>query len=61
MSKARRGEIWGVEFRPAVGAEIRKLRPAVIINSPEIGRLPLCIVAPVTEWKPIFAEFSWFV
>jgi len=38
MSKARRGEIWEVEFRPAVGAEIRKLRPAAIINTPEIGR-----------------------
>jgi len=61
MSKARRGEIWEVEFRPAVGAEIRKIRPAVIINSPEIGRLPLCIVVPVTEWKSVFAEFSWFV
>jgi mRNA interferase MazF len=61
MSKARRGEIWEVEFRPAVGAEIQKLRPAAIINAPEIGRLPLCIVVPVTEWKSVFAEFSWFV
>ena len=61
MSKARRGEIWEVEFRPAVGAEIRKSRPAVVVNAPEIGRLPLCIVVPVTEWKPVFAEFSWFV
>ena len=61
MSKARRGEIWEVEFRPAVGAEIRKLRPAIVINAPEVGRLPLCIVVPVTEWKSVFAEFSWFV
>ena len=61
MSRAQRGEIWEVEFRPAVGAEIRKLRPAVIINAPEIGRLPLCIVVPITEWKPAFADLSWFV
>jgi mRNA interferase MazF len=61
MSKARRGEVWDVEFRPAVGAEIQKARPAVVMNVPEVGRLPLCIVVPITEWKPAFAGFSWFV
>ena len=61
MPKAARGEIWEVEFRPSVGAEIRKVRPAVVISIPEVGRLPLCIVVPVTEWKPIFQQFSWFV
>jgi len=50
-----------VEFRPAVGAEIQQTRPAVVINVPEVGRLPLCIVVPITEWKPAFAQFSWFV
>src|SRR5437667_9325331 len=61
MGRARRGEVWGVEFRPAVGAEIQKIRPAVVMNVLEVGRLPLCIVVPVTEWKPVFAQFSWFV
>ncbi len=61
MAKASRGEIWEVEFRPAVGAEIQKTRPAVIMNVPEVGRLPLCIVVPITEWKSVFAQFSWFV
>lgn len=50
-----------MEFRPAVGAEIQKTCPAVVINVPEVGRLPLCIVVPITEWKPAFAQFSWFV
>jgi mRNA interferase MazF len=31
------------------------------MNVPEVGRLPLCIVVPVTEWKAAFAQFSWFV
>jgi mRNA interferase MazF len=53
--------VWDVEFRPGVGAEIQKTRPAVVVNVPEVGRLPLCIVVPVTEWKPAFAQFSWFV
>ena len=61
MSKALRGEVWDVEFKPGVGAEIQKTRPAVVMNVPEVGRLPLCIVVPVTEWKPAFAQFSWFV
>ena len=35
MAKApmpRRGEVWLVDFDPAVGAEIQKLRPAVVIT-----------------------------
>ena len=61
MGKARRGEIWQVEFRPAVGAEIRKIRPTVVVNEPEVGRLPLVIVVPITEWREDFQQFSWFV
>ena len=60
MSKAHRGEIWEVDFRPAVGAEIQKVRPAVVLNHADVGRLSLYIVVPVTEWKPVFATFSWF-
>jgi mRNA-degrading endonuclease toxin of MazEF toxin-antitoxin module len=40
-----RGEIWLVDFDPAVGAEIRKLRPALVISVDTIGRLPLRMVA----------------
>jgi mRNA interferase MazF len=60
MPKATRGEVWDVEFDPGVGAEIRKLRPAVVMNAASIGRLPLCIVVPVTEWKAAFAACVWF-
>jgi len=28
-----RGEVWWVEFDPAVGSEIRKTRPAVIVSN----------------------------
>ena len=58
MTRATRGKIWEVQFRPAVGAEIQKTRPAVAMNAPEVGRLPLCIVVPVTEWKAAFRQFS---
>lgn len=56
-----RGEIWDVNFEPAIGAEIQKTRPAVVINIPESGRLPLRIVVPDTDWKSVFTRFFWFV
>jgi mRNA interferase MazF len=64
MAKAplpKRGEVWLVDFDPAVGAEMRKTRPAVVLNVDTVGRLPLRIVVPITDWKPIYANFSWFV
>jgi mRNA interferase MazF len=64
MAKAQapqRGEIWLVDFDPAVGAEIRKVRPAVVVNVDSVGRLPLRIIVPITDWKPPYASFPWFV
>ena len=56
----QRGEIWLIDFDPAVGAEMRKHRPAVDANLDEIGRLPLRIVVPVTDWKPHYISYPWF-
>ncbi len=56
-----RGEIWLVGFDPQVGSEIAKVRPAVVINSDEIGRLPLRIVVPITDWKQKYVMMPWFV
>jgi mRNA interferase MazF len=33
MSVMNRGDVWWVNFEPAVGGEIRKRRPAVIISN----------------------------
>ena len=57
----RRGEIWLVDFDPAVGAEIEKLRPALVISVETIGRLPLRMVVPITDWKPQYVHYPWFV
>lgn len=54
-------EIWEVEFMSQRGAEIDKVRPALIISSPLAGKLPLHIVVPITDWKPVFARYFWFV
>ena len=57
---SRRGEIWLVRLDPTLGAEIRKTRPVVVVNSDAIGVLPIRLVAPLTEWKDYFAHISFF-
>jgi len=61
VPQPKRGEIWLVRFDPSIGAEIRKSRPAVVLNLNGIGRLPVRLVVPITDWQPTFAKFSWFV
>ena len=57
----RRGEVWLINLDPAVGAEIKKTRPAVIVNDDVIGILPLKVIVPVTEWKDRYAAAPWMV
>lgn len=56
-----RGEIWLVNLDPTLGAEIKNTRPAVIVSSDLLGRLPLRIIVPVTEWKERYAISPWLV
>lgn len=60
-SKPLRGEIWLVNFDPTIGTEIRKKRPAVVISSDAVGRLPIKLVAPITDWKDYFGENLWHI
>jgi mRNA interferase MazF len=57
----KRGEIWLVNLDPTVGAEIQKTRPAIIISSDYIGKLPLKLVVPITDWKDSFALDIWHI
>jgi mRNA interferase MazF len=56
-----RGEIWQINLDPTVGAEIKKSRPAVILNVDEVGVLPLRIVVPITTWKAHYSQAPWLV
>ena len=57
----KRGEIWLVNLDPTVGAEIQKTRPAIVISSDYIGKLPLKLVVPITDWKDSFASDIWHI
>ncbi|MEB3190688.1 MAG: type II toxin-antitoxin system PemK/MazF family toxin [Snowella sp.] len=57
----KRGEIWLVNFDPTIGAEIKKTRPAVIISSNAVGKLPIKLIAPITDWKPYFTQNFWHI
>jgi mRNA interferase MazF len=57
----KRGEIWLINLDPTVGAEIAKRRPALIVNQDDVGKLPLRIVAPITNWKAHYRLVPWMV
>jgi mRNA interferase MazF len=60
-AKPRRGEVWIVDFDPTKGAEIQKQRPAIVISSDAVGKLPLKLVVPITNWSPAFESNLWHV
>ena len=50
MPEIKRGEIWLVNLDPTIGHEIKKSRPAVIIQN-DLGNKysPITIIAPITS------------
>jgi mRNA interferase MazF len=57
----KQGEVWQIELDPTVGAEMKKIRPALIINDDALGKLPLKIITPITDWKEHYAHYPWMV
>ena len=46
----KRGEVWWVRFDPAIGSEVQKTRPAVIVSNDAANRnLARVIVLPLTS------------
>lgn len=50
-----------VNFDPTVGAEIKKKRPAIVVSSDAVGKLPIKLIAPVTDWKDRYLNNVWHV
>lgn len=57
----KRGEIWQVNLDPTIGAEIKKTRPAVIVNRDALAKLPLRIIVPLTAWDERFVGAPWHI
>jgi mRNA interferase MazF len=61
INPPQRGEVWLVNLDPTLGSELKKVRPAVVISSDAVGRLPIKLVAPITDWKDHYARNIWHV
>ncbi len=57
----KQGEIWLVNLDPTIGAEMKKTRPALIINVNSLGKLPLKVIVPITEWKEYYSTAPWMI
>ncbi len=57
----KRNEIWQINLDPTIGSEIRKTRPAVIVNDQALGKLPLKIIVPLTDWKDHYGIAPWMI
>ena len=57
----RRGDVWLINLDPTTGAEIKKTRPAVIVNNDAIGILPLKVIVPITNWHDRYSVAPWMV
>ena len=44
-----RCEIWFINLDPTIGAEIRKIRPCVVISPPQLDYLQARLIAPITS------------
>lgn len=55
------GEIWLINLDPTVGAEIKKSRPAIIVSDDSLGKLPLKIIVPITDWKDRYEIAPWMI
>lgn len=57
----KQSEIWLIDLDPTQGAEIQKKRPAIIVNEDSLGKLPLKVIVPITDWKPHYEIAPWMV
>jgi len=57
----KQGEIWLINLDPTVGAEMSKTRPAVVVSDDQLGKLPLKIIAPITDWKERYSIAPWMI
>jgi len=53
--------VWMINLDPTIGSEIKKTRPAVIVNDNSLGKLPIKISVSITDWKEKYKVAPWMV
>jgi mRNA interferase MazF len=61
MPNPKRGEIWLVDLSPAVGQEIQKTRPVIVISSDLFSPIAIRITIPITSWQEKFNNRPFMV
>lgn len=56
----KQNKVWLINLDPTIGAE-KKTRPAIIVNDNSLGKLPLKIIVPVTDWKEHYEIAPWMI
>lgn len=51
-----RGEVWPVRLPRAVGAELQRDRPVIVVHSPTFQAAPVRIVVPLPRWRGDYAD-----
>ena len=57
----KQGEIWVINLDPTIGAEIKMTRPAIIVSDDALGKLPLKVIVPITDWKDKYEVAPWMI
>jgi mRNA interferase MazF len=57
----KQNEVWFLNLDPTIGAEIKKTRPAIIVSDNSLGKLPLKIIVPITDWKERYEIAPWMI
>lgn len=57
----KQSDIWLINLDPTLGAEIKKTRPAIIVSDNALGKLPLKIIVPITDWKEKYKSVPWMI
>ena len=57
----KQSEIQLINLDPTIGAKIKKTRPAIVVNDNSLGKLPLKIIVPLTDWKERYKIAPWMV
>lgn len=51
-----RGQVWLLRLPRAVGAELQRDRPVVVVSSPALDEAPVRIIVPLTTWRAEYLD-----